>query len=251
MQKNWLVRTRSNLLLGPVSKKKIIELYKSGTIKKDDEVCSGNGYWFYIKEEELVQEFILGDAKQPYNPVRDSDTVIANGKFLVKDDAKSNKTNEEIKFPDQGDLEYPSLDGFEEAPSGPVDVENSSYQISEETPAVDSSSDRIAKEQSSSKPTIVVSDLEDNEEYGSTEPTTQDPNSTLQKKKSSRKIFGIVAENRLNVLTLIAILIAAWGLYKNFSTIKNMLVNELSGKLIDEADAQTLIPAGNRVKKKL
>ena len=54
MGKNWLIRTKSNHILGPVSKDKVVELYQNGSIKPDDEICSGNGYWFFIRESELV-----------------------------------------------------------------------------------------------------------------------------------------------------------------------------------------------------
>ena len=50
MKKEWLIRTKNNHILGPVSLKKVKELYDNGSIKADDEVCAGNGYWFYMTE---------------------------------------------------------------------------------------------------------------------------------------------------------------------------------------------------------
>ncbi len=43
MEKNWLIRTKNNHILGPVTKEKVRELYENGSIKGDDEICSGNG----------------------------------------------------------------------------------------------------------------------------------------------------------------------------------------------------------------
>lgn len=76
MIKNWLIRTKSNHILGPVSKEKIIELYQNGSIRPEDEVCSGNGYWFFMREKELVESYILGNKKQSFNPISEARDVL-------------------------------------------------------------------------------------------------------------------------------------------------------------------------------
>ncbi|MCE3011729.1 MAG: hypothetical protein LW878_01570 [Proteobacteria bacterium] len=76
MVKNWLIRTKSNHILGPVSKEKIIELYQNGSIRPEDEVCSGNGYWFFMREKELVESYILGSKKQSFNPISEARDVL-------------------------------------------------------------------------------------------------------------------------------------------------------------------------------
>ena len=76
MDKNWLIRTKSNHILGPVSKEKVQELYKNGSIKPDDEVCSGNGYWFFIREAEMVERFLTGNEVQGFNPISEAKDVI-------------------------------------------------------------------------------------------------------------------------------------------------------------------------------
>jgi hypothetical protein len=76
MEKNWLIRTKSNHILGPVSKEKVLELLRNGSIKPDDEVCSGNGYWFFIREDELVSRFLLGDEVQGFNPISEAKDVL-------------------------------------------------------------------------------------------------------------------------------------------------------------------------------
>ncbi len=76
MDKNWLIRTRSNHILGPISKEKVLELYNNGSIKSDDEVCSGNGYWFYLREDDLVQRFLLGEEIQCFNPISEAKDVL-------------------------------------------------------------------------------------------------------------------------------------------------------------------------------
>lgn len=76
MDKNWLIRTKSNHILGPVSKEKVLELYHNGSIKPDDEVCSGNGYWFFIREDDMVSRFLLGAEIQGFNPISEAKDVL-------------------------------------------------------------------------------------------------------------------------------------------------------------------------------
>jgi len=76
MEKNWLIRTKSNHILGPISKDKVLELYHNGSIKPDDEVCSGNGYWFFIREDDLVKRYLLGNESQGFNPISEAKNVL-------------------------------------------------------------------------------------------------------------------------------------------------------------------------------
>ncbi len=76
MEKNWLIRTKSNHILGPVSKEKVLELYNNGSIKPEDEICSGNGYWFFIREDELVNQFLKGNDVQAFNPISEAKDVL-------------------------------------------------------------------------------------------------------------------------------------------------------------------------------
>lgn len=76
MGKNWLIRTKSNHILGPVSKEKVFELYQNGSIKADDEVCSGNGFWFFIRESDLVDKYLKGGATQSFNPISEAKDVL-------------------------------------------------------------------------------------------------------------------------------------------------------------------------------
>ncbi len=75
MEKNWLIRTKSNHILGPISKEKVLELYNNGSIKQDDEICSGNGYWFYVREDDLVAKYLLGKETQSFNPISEAKDV--------------------------------------------------------------------------------------------------------------------------------------------------------------------------------
>ncbi|MGB0454519.1 MAG: hypothetical protein ACPGJV_12500 [Bacteriovoracaceae bacterium] len=114
--KNWLIRTTNNQILGPVSKQKIYELIRSGKLEDEDEISSGNGYWFWVKEEDLVEKFIIGDVPQDFNPVSESETVLVKRENPQKTqtfgnrkgESLSNQSAEEgVSIPNQQDLMYP------------------------------------------------------------------------------------------------------------------------------------------------
>lgn len=77
MDRNWLIRTTQFQILGPISKEKILEFYKKGALGPDDEICSGNGYWFSIKEKDLIEKYLTGDLPQSFNPISEAPTVVA------------------------------------------------------------------------------------------------------------------------------------------------------------------------------
>lgn len=118
MNKNWLIRTKNNHILGPLSKEKVRELYYSNSIKEEDEICSGNGYWFYIKEKSLVEKYLIGDQIQGYNIVSEADSVLTvdvpidESVTEINDDIDlENSESEEnsLVHPEDDDLEYPDM----------------------------------------------------------------------------------------------------------------------------------------------
>ncbi|OIQ19122.1 MAG: hypothetical protein BM556_07505 [Bacteriovorax sp. MedPE-SWde] len=140
-ENNWLIRTKQNKILGPVTKEKVIELLNSGSLTDEDEVCSGNGYWFWVKEKDLVQKYLHDNQKQTFNPVAEAFTSLANAQvepvtpesiLNLKDTAHSTEVNkapsasdipatpstsessesadeEPIVFPEDDDLDYPDM----------------------------------------------------------------------------------------------------------------------------------------------
>ena len=112
MEKNWLIRTKSNHILGPVSKEKVLELFRNGSIKPDDEVCSGNGYWFFIRETDLVNRFLLGNEVQGFNPISEAKDVLHAAEAPTQKD-------EDITL--VGKLNTSMLKEAEEGPEEPKD----------------------------------------------------------------------------------------------------------------------------------
>ena len=111
MEKNWLIRTHQNQILGPVSKERVVEFIKKGNLTSDDEICSGNGYWFQVKEKELVEKYVYGGGLQPFNPISEAKSVFSEEDM----DEKLNedieevlvKTQQNTAYPDNSDLDFP------------------------------------------------------------------------------------------------------------------------------------------------
>lgn len=147
MLKNWLIRTKSNHILGPISKAKTCELYKNGSIKPDDEICSGNGYWFFVKESDLIERYLIGEEVQPYNPISEAQDIAnaAQGSSVApapKADHKADHKDEhhdEVKMPNEDDLAFPDMGDMMQAP--PV----SKKEVSSEPPHRHNTSSQSAK----------------------------------------------------------------------------------------------------------
>ncbi len=156
MKRNWLIRTKNNKILGPLPKEKVIELYNAGDLKELDEVCSGNGYWFWIKEKELVEKYLVGEAEQSFNPVSEAQTVLCHsegGSVLgvskesniedtqvlqvpidLKKKSKKLETDddEEVVVPLTNDLDYPD-DEFIENVKDEVEKELREFKVSNDS----------------------------------------------------------------------------------------------------------------------
>ncbi len=137
-EKNWLIRTKNKQILGPATKQKIIELIQRGSLTGEDEITSGNGYWFWIKEEELLEKYVFGDEVQVFNPISEAEDVLTagginasiepflpSGKGQVQRPApkKASPAIEETLFPSGEDLEYPNLEELVSLQSDSEDVE--------------------------------------------------------------------------------------------------------------------------------
>lgn len=129
MGKNWLIRTKSNHILGPVSKEKVLELYHNNSIKLDDEVCTGNGYWFFIRETELVEKYLLGNEVQGFNPMSEAKDVLTLG----IDKVPTERTRDDITL--IGSLDLSALKQAK-SQSGPVEAQTHVAQpLNTEAPA--------------------------------------------------------------------------------------------------------------------
>lgn len=92
MEKNWLIRTKSNHILGPVSREKVLELYQNGSIKPDDELCTGNGFWFFAREEDMVDRYLVGKEVQGFNPISEAKDVLTSHSPSAPEESRTDIT---------------------------------------------------------------------------------------------------------------------------------------------------------------
>jgi hypothetical protein len=117
-EKVWLIRTKNKQILGPVSKKKIIEFVERKSLQPDDEITRGNGYWFHVKEQDLLDKYVFGDVPQEFNPICEAKTIVVKQEKPENTSSfnpskpnmgrRKEDTNE--KIPASDDLAYPDID---------------------------------------------------------------------------------------------------------------------------------------------
>jgi hypothetical protein len=157
--KNWLIRTKNNHILGPVTKDKIRDLIENGSIKQDDEICSGNGYWIFVREKLLVDKYIYSDVKQNFNPISEAKAVLSQENSEPDEPIKENYTITKDQIPSDKDLEYP--DFTPKNPSEDKKVAESAPKDQEKVLDFDRKS-RIEKQNIDIKPPVHASDIKKN-----------------------------------------------------------------------------------------
>lgn len=238
MIKKWLIRTKNNHILGPVSKEKIRELISNGTIKGDDEVCSGNGYWIYIREQDLISKYILGDSSQSFNPVQEarSSEISAYGAtefdkpeevVALSKDLEDQKISDDITT---FNLDISSIQEQEvlEDPSDAVEL------ISKEEPSV---------LQEMSKPTS-SKEIESNIKETTEKKTNEISDKTKKNDAAKPSIVKKKSNITINILYLFAaiFLLSAIIAFKYKKNILNKINEQSSLSLFNNAIAQELVP---------
>jgi hypothetical protein len=185
-EKNWLIRTKKSQLLGPVTKQKILEFVQKGALCDEDEITSGNGYWFSVREKDLLSKYVEGDLLQSFNPISEApdiltvkegtlstssfkpDTMPVEAEEAVEaksspadeeldEDEAENVDNQEVAaMPSSEDLDYPDMGDAAEATSLPSNddleypemVEPASEDLEyPDTPTTNSNVEQVQAEQ--------------------------------------------------------------------------------------------------------
>lgn len=108
MEKNWLIRTHQNQILGPISKGRVIDLIRKGNLISEDEICSGNGFWFQVKEKDFLDKYIYNDEKQTFNPVSEAKSIFIEGEIEKLEPLEVSEN--EASLPKNSDLEFPEIE---------------------------------------------------------------------------------------------------------------------------------------------
>lgn len=282
--RNWLIRTKNNKILGPLSKEKVVDLYNAGDLKDLDEVCSGNGYWFWLKEEDLVKKYLLGDTDQSFNPVSEAKTVLCNksesGSVLGQsvesntDDTKViknpfDKKKSNLKENHDDDFEYPD-ENFIEQVKNSVEKEVQSIKKSEKPLYEEKRSFREdATEEELSVELNVDLDASDEEESQEVVLPPHDdldyPSDDITKKKVEQKVNGIkhkkkkkkkkhriekVENNRNDVLLLSVIALILFAIififYTQYSKVFAYKTFDALNILVPEASASKALKKKTR-----
>lgn len=121
--KLWLIRTSKKQILGPVSREKVIELIEKGALSDKDEVTKGNGYWFHLRERDLLDKYLYGDVPQEFNPISEAPDILTSNVVkestgtidkipgLAKTKPAPIAVDDETLIPSKDDLEYPDMGG--------------------------------------------------------------------------------------------------------------------------------------------
>lgn len=126
---NWLIRTKNGQILGPLSRKKVCDLYANGMLKAEDELAFGNGYWIQVREKDLLNTLLLQGEVESFMHIPDDDTHTRDGvkpdtdiidlqgldapspqpevKFPHKKERVFHHQGEQYVLPRDEDLEYP------------------------------------------------------------------------------------------------------------------------------------------------
>lgn len=135
--KRWLIRTRAKQILGPASLEKIISLLEKNSLKDEDELSSGNGYWFWVKEKELVDKYIYKGVKQDFNPISEAITVLSNSaEKLEKKTVSRPRAEDEPVIPSNEDLEFPDVESITGRPEAHREVQESTQSLVMEKPEI-------------------------------------------------------------------------------------------------------------------
>lgn len=145
MEKNWLIRSKKNYytqVVGPISRAKVIELREAQVLSPDVEICSGNGFWFWIKEENLYQKYVVNQQKQPFNPISEARSVITSNSdeapvapvnhdiTMVGGININDLNNNSVPEVNETDVQLPSADDLDFPDMGDINVGSVSAGVS-------------------------------------------------------------------------------------------------------------------------
>lgn len=235
MIKEWLIRTKNNHILGPVSKEKIKQLVSSGSIKGDDEVCSGNGFWLYIREQELISKYVFGEAVQGFNPVQETLPVLSPGAVSSeKRDLKEAGSTVGV-LPSENDLMYPSPENFVESQTDDTAINIGQKKEAVRTPP-------IPKQKVERQPPKPKPRMRNEKESAPEIPAVKRSEHKQEAHKvrvASEKVGKSLSSRKLIIFTFIFVLICA-GLLFYSNTLVKKIIETSSSLLMPTAVAQVI-----------
>ncbi len=177
--KNWLIRTKNKQILGPATKEKVIELIEKGSLTPDDEIACGNGYWFWVRERDLLEKYLYGDLPQTFNPISEAQDVLTakttpdgitasvmdspqkakqkasepESNQLPGDDDLAYPDDDDLAYPDMGETNPPSAEALQDLPGHEDDQEGDFSEVHNETSEIEVEQPIVAAAPASAPPT--------------------------------------------------------------------------------------------------
>ena len=245
MNKNWLIRTKNNHILGPVSKEKIQQLVSNGSIKGDDEICSGNGYWLYIREQELISKYVFGESLQSFNPVQEAMPILAPRSSVEKRSIGSQSSGSKDLphlLPSESDLMYPDAENFVESQTddtaiGIGQAESGKQAQKVETPSPPNAP-KAKRTPATPKAKKVEEALAQKQNVSAPKKKNIEVNDQIEEKIIDKKVKNSLSSRKLILFTVVFVIICATLLYFRNPLVKKLI--ETSSIIMPEAVAQTL-----------
>jgi flagellar hook protein FlgE len=252
--KNWLIRTRQKQILGPISREKVLELLDKGAINIEDELCSGNGFWIYAKEKNLVDMYIRKGDFQPFNPISE-----AKSQFKIRNTATAHEIDSSEDNSDQSSAVESTLmlniDSLSDIPT----LESASSEVNvnlDDEPALekknlknlapDSAIENASSDKSvSDLPQINIRDKKNNDSQASNQRKSRKNIIVKNSEEAEKEIVGR-NDRYLFLLALVALLLIVGVVFYY----KKLLNRPLPIPGIDNADAQTISSFESLSKKK-
>ena len=256
MDKTWLIRTKNNHILGPVTKDKVRELIEQGSIKGEDEVCAGNGYWFYIREKDLINKYITGDVPQGFNPVSEAETVLCIKSSAPTKEANNSHSSEadNSSLPSDDDLAYPDMQDLETSNTASTTILNVNDLKVQLNTIPDEEAEPIVEENETSNMSLDALEEVDEDEEDEFKSQYTKKKVKLTQKRIKKKSGNVKVKQRNdNILMYLAFLFLAIAIgvfiyRKNF--LKKFIGNFSHHLILDKAYAQVTTPVVNTPKKK-
>lgn len=251
MIKEWLIRTKNNHILGPVTKEKIRQLITNGSIKGDDEICAGNGHWIFIREQELIDKYVFGDTPQGFNPVQESLPVLTQISIHDRRNHPVQEATDGAILPSESDLMYPGEDSSVQSQTNDTSVGfDPKKDLVRNTPIAPprvpgkKTPDKLsgvrarADQKPPEAPASARSETTKTSEIVSLQPQVKKKTDT-RSRKTEAVVKPSMSGKRLMLITMIFIIFGLILLYFRGSVVKKLI--ESSSIIMPSAYAQTMI----------
>ncbi|OFZ39117.1 MAG: hypothetical protein A2385_08065 [Bdellovibrionales bacterium RIFOXYB1_FULL_39_21] len=122
-----------------MSRDKIVSLVEKNALGEEDELCSGNGFWFQVRDNEMIDKHLIGAALQDFNRISESVSVLTSPPSDAQIKSSSEKVSKVLENTVVTNLKGMKFDVVAEGP------ENTSQDAPVESKKVESDADGMVR----------------------------------------------------------------------------------------------------------